>query len=660
MNTILKIITCLVCLALNGFYAAAAEGSASVPPAVVAPAPTFLPSDEAWRNLPPHPRLFANAARIEALKAQSDEVSRQLLELLNYETEKKLTLGPIDYPATGFLMSQMRNVQGRILGLALSYRLTGDKRFFVRARDELLRLADLPEWRPSHFLDVGEAALAAGVGYDWLHDGLTPTERERVAAAIVRNAILPSLEVQDVPHSWLRGDFNWTQVCHGGVVVAALAIAEREPSLARQVTERAIVNFDRVGATYGPDGIYAEGGGYWAYGTGFHVILIEALRTALGTSCGLEKFPGFLKTGEFATQLLAPTGTDFNYSDHSEGVASNDPVMIWFARENRDRSLARGKLAVFARNHALALGGADPGSGPKYSGSRHFPFEVLWWDPSLPAGSDTRARHWTADGVLPLAVLRSAWDDPAAAYIAIKGGTSNHSHAHMDAGGFILETDGVRWAVESGTQDYGTMRKGGFNLWDYSQDSARWSTFRVGPDGHNILRFDGARQNVDGKGTIRALPAADDGTIGNVVELSSIYAGQVARVTRTVRLQPNRTICITDDWTALAGRPVTASAQWLTRSEVTRTPGGLRLSQSGKTLEIEVRAELAGSSVSDLVIVVEDVSAARAAHDSPNPGLTRILFNLPTPAGTAATLHLRVRTLPLIVKNEHLHRDHSP
>jgi hypothetical protein len=60
----------------------AADSIASAPPASAATAPAFLPSDEAWAKLPPHPRLFANAARIDALKAQSDEVSRQLLDLL--------------------------------------------------------------------------------------------------------------------------------------------------------------------------------------------------------------------------------------------------------------------------------------------------------------------------------------------------------------------------------------------------------------------------------------------------------------------------------------------------------------------------------------------------------------------------------------------------
>ncbi|MBC8039493.1 MAG: heparinase II/III family protein, partial [Opitutaceae bacterium] len=499
-------------------------------------APAFLPSEEAWAKLPPHPRLFADVARIEALKRQNDEITRQLRVILKHETEKKLTLDPVTYPPTGFLMGQMRNVQGRILSLALSYRLTGDKRYFTKAREELLTLAALPEWRPSHFLDTGEAALAAGVGYDWLHDDLSPDDRDRVAQAIVKNAILPALETPDEPNSWVRGDFNWTQVCHGGVVVAALAIAEREPALARKVVARAVNNFDRVGATYAPDGTCAEGPGYWAYGTGFHVILVEALRSALGTGCGLEKYPGFLKTSDYAAQMISATGRGYNYSDSGEDYLDEDPIMLWFARERRDRSIARAKLAAFDRNHAIITGGTDSVAGRKYSAHRHLPLELFWWDPPMPAGQNSRPLHWTASGVLPLGVMRSAWDDRTASFLAIKGGTPNHSHAQMDVGSFILETDGVRWAVDLGSENYNTMRKAKLDLWNYSQDSTRWTCFRVGPEGHSILRFDGAYQNVNGKAEIRALPAAADGTLGNVVELSPLYAGQVARVERTVKL----------------------------------------------------------------------------------------------------------------------------
>jgi len=271
-------------------------------------APTILvaPAEATWAKLPGHPRLLANAARFEALKTPTEEVSRQLLVLLKQQAKEALAGEPINFPATGFLMGPARQAQGRILALALSYRLTGEKRYCVKAREELRRLCDLPEWRPSHFLDVGEASLAAGLGLDWLYDELSTEERDRIAKAIVQNAILPSLEVPSGNGSWVDGDFNWTQVCHTGVIVGALAIAEREPALARQVVERAVRHMGKVGGTYAPDGAYAEGPSYWSYGTSFHVILIEALRSALGTrhELQLREIPGLSE----ACRLQQPDG----------------------------------------------------------------------------------------------------------------------------------------------------------------------------------------------------------------------------------------------------------------------------------------------------------------------------------------------------------------
>ncbi|MBC7806470.1 MAG: heparinase II/III family protein, partial [Akkermansiaceae bacterium] len=546
-----------------------------------ASSPAALPlTDANWKRLPPHPRLFADPARITAVKSRKDEISQQLLALLQNDAESKLVSEPLVYPPTGFLLDPVRKVQGRILTLALAYRLTGDKRYFERARKELLQLADLPEWRPSHFLDVGEAALAAGVGLDWLYGDLTPEERERIANAIVKNALLPSLDVKEGTNSWVDGDFNWNQVCHGGLVVGALAVAEREPELARRVVDRAVRNLPKAGAAYAPDGSYPEGPSYWAYGTTFHVILVEALRSVLGTAGGLDRMPGFLQTTDFMEQMKAPTGQDYNFSDyHKRG--KSEPILLWFAKERGRRETAREELENLAAAHRTILD-APAGERRDIPLSRHFALEVLWWNPELPPMRAATALplHWTASGSLPIAVLRSAWGDPNATYLAIKGGTPNQSHGHMDVGSFVLEAGGVRWALDLGTESYDKMRAAKLNLWNYSQNSSRWTTFRVGPEGHNLLRFDGALQDITGKAEIRALPVTN-GVVGDVVDLTPLYRGQVAKAERTVRMYPDRSVSITDEWTT-GDRPVRASFQWLTTATVTRTSDGVRLEQAGR------------------------------------------------------------------------------
>ena len=171
----------------------------------------------------------------------------------------------------------------------MAYRLTGDARFFARAKNDLLTVAAFPDWNPGHFLSVGEMSFAVAIGYDWLYQQLQPSER-----AVIRQALLAkslslarSAYISASPTSralsWVINTNNWNQVCNGGVLSAALAIAEDEPALAREVIAGVRVSMPRGLAAYSPDGATPEGPGYWTYGTTYAVIAFAELESALGT-----------------------------------------------------------------------------------------------------------------------------------------------------------------------------------------------------------------------------------------------------------------------------------------------------------------------------------------------------------------------------------------
>jgi hypothetical protein len=521
-----------------------------------------------------HPRLFASDKKIAAIKLQTDNLSQQLLFIIKADAEKRVTAEKIIYPNDKSNMAASRNVQGRIISLAMAYRLFGDKRFLQKAKEELLQLAAIKDWGVGHFLDVGEASLAAGIGFDWLYNDLSEIERKIIADAIKNNALLPSLLVKETPNnsSWVNGNFNWNPVCHGGLMVGALAIAEREPELSKQIIERGLKYIPIAGDAYSPDGAFAEGPSYWSYGTSFYVLAIEALRTALGTSKGLEKIPGFLKTADYNTQMMGATGEDYNYSDyHIEH--GNEPVMLWFAKELSRPDLSKTEvenintmhLAWLKNSNEQSVGYALPLENSKVVQSRHTPFEILWWNPALIEQTNKvkAPLQWTATGLMPIGVMRSSWSDPNASFVAIKGGTPDNSHGHMDAGSFILEADGVRWAVDLGTESYDKMRAAKLDLWNYSQSSNRWSTFRCGPEGHNIVRFNNERQLITGNGQVKRLQLKN-GLMGNEADLPSLYLNKASKVLRTVLLHPDRSFTIQDEWIT-KDSAVTYSFQWLTK-----------------------------------------------------------------------------------------------
>jgi hypothetical protein len=537
-------------------------------------------------------------------------------------------------------------VQGRIISLALAYRLFGDKRYLLKAKEELLQLASLKDWGTGHFLDVGEASLAAGIGFDWLYAELSSTERKTIAAAIKNNALLPSLKVKEEDGSWVNGNFNWNPVCHGGLIVGALAIAEVEPELAKQIVDRGIKNIPTAGDAYSPDGAFAEGPSYWSYGTSFYVIAIEALRSVFNNSADLEKIPGFLKTADYNNQMVGATGEEYNYSDyHLENL--NEPIMLWFAKELKRPDLIKDELNDINRLYEMWLNGSRTIPGKKIVQSRHTPLELLWWQPSLAkqkkTGSDPL--HWTADGLMPIGVMRSAWNDPKATFVAIKGGTPNNSHGHMDAGSFILEADGVRWAVDLGTESYDKMRAAKLDLWNYSQNSSRWTTFRVGPEGHNILRFDGELQLITGKGEVKEL-TDKNGEMGNQADLTSLYSNKAKKVTRTVLLHPDHSVSIHDEWT-IKEQSTDVTFQWLTKAKATKTGDGLLLQQDAQSLKLTIEQPVSLKNVS---VEIEDVSAAKSIQDSPNPGLSRIVIKISSQANSDGKLF--IRAIPGSIKTE--------
>lgn len=587
--------------------------------------------ESAWEKLPPHPRLFAKDMRWAALKQQVTNVvvSRQLFAVVRETAERALEQPLVVYVDQGaFWHAPMRQAQGRILALAMTYRMTGDARFLARAKLEMRTLADLPNWYPQHFLDTAEGALGMAVGLDWLHDALTPEERAHFANAIIEKALRASLLVKD-DKTWVSGNNNWTAVCHGGLVVAALAVAEREPELARRIVERALKNMPRYAQLYAPVGAYSEGPDYWAYGTTFYALMAEALRATFGTTCDLERAPGFLQTADYTLQLTAPSGQLFNFADNGSSLGC-EPVMFWFARELRRSDLLERELT-----NLNSLAGVIASGTPRADASRMLPLALLWRDgSSATARPPARALTWWSEGgSQPQAVLRSAWNDSRASFVGLKAGRADDSHAHMDIGSFILEADGVRWAVDLGRESYPHARANGIpnaDLFNTKQDSKRWSIFRCGPESHNLLRFNNAAPRVDATAEIRPLPPGEDAP-GFIVDLSPVVRGPVASAQRRFTLRPDRSVIIRDEWTT-AGHASEVSWQWLTHATATIEPDGFALKQSGQTLRLRA------TSTAKVTFAIEDVSQPKNKFDSANPGLSRLVIRLQTPTQTSAQL----------------------
>lgn len=142
-------------------------------------------------------------------------------------------------------------------------------------------------------------------------------------------------------------------------------------------------------------------------------------------------------------------------------------------------------------------------------------------------------------------IYRSGWNSKNDTYLGIKGGTASTSHAHMDAGSFIYEQAGVRWAMDLGMQDYYSLESKGVDLWDIKQQSQRWNVFRIGSSVHNTLTINGQNHQVNGFAELTHLNGNTKNK-GVNVDLTSTLGQAVHQATRTIILAPDNTLEVTD------------------------------------------------------------------------------------------------------------------
>ncbi|MCO6045074.1 heparinase II/III family protein [Aeoliella sp. ICT_H6.2] len=523
---------------------------------------------------PEHPRLLITADDFEQLserRASDPELDAMLSQIVE-AADSSLDAPLLERKMTGRrLLSISRQARDRITQWAMAYRLTGDERFAKRAEEEMLNVCEFSDWNPSHFLDVGEMAAAVGLGYDWLYDQLPADSRQRIREGLRDKAV--ALIEND--YWWQRTTNNWNSVCYGGMAIGALAIAEDEPELARRVVEMAVANNPRALREYEPDGVYPEGPGYWNYGTTYQVLLIDTLRTALGDDLGLCT-PALESSGAFVAHATGPTGKTFNFSDGGDRVGA-PTALFWIANEANTPAWAKATARLTSSRKRKRSSAFDP----------------LWRSPS-PESGEPLALSWRGRGHQPVAMFRTSWTDPNAMFLAAKGGRASTNHGHMDAGSFIFEADGVRWAVDLGGVNYNTYEQKGINIWDRKQGGERWKMYRYGNWTHNTLTVNDKEHNVDGFAELTNYAPLIEDRGELEVDLSKVLPDVQQASRQFVFDAANRQVTINDQ---LEGVKPGAEIRWtlVTRAKVDIDGNHVTLAQDGKQLAVTLDSKTSGS-----------------------------------------------------------------
>lgn len=448
---------------------------------------------------------------ISDLKSQADEIVSSPLP--SYE-DSDITR-----------ISAAGTISHNIQVCSLIYKLSGEGKYKARAISELENAAAFPDWNPkAHFLDTATIACGFALGYDWLYDDLTQEQRERFARTLYDYAVVPAqtefaARVNGSGYcdfNWTQNAYNWNAVCNSGIVVACLAIAD-EPEYkdaAAELVSKCLRSVQQSIGSFSEDGAWPEGAIYAAYLMGYYMTMTEALTTALGKDYGYGRVSA---VGSFHNFIVRITGLNevFNFGDGGEAMASYGGFMV-YSRRSGDAFYAAYKNELINKEKSAA-GVLD----------------VLYYDPRL-ADYDMNATQAVGDGcfsAINTAVFHKGVFGVDAAFAGIHGGYNNVPHGHLDAGTFVYDVSGVRFASDLGQDNY--------NLYAYwktnpAAEKNRWAYYRLRAEGHNTLVINpdgGPDQAVMSESRITAYRSAD--TYGYaILDMSDAYAKNVSRVNR--------------------------------------------------------------------------------------------------------------------------------
>lgn len=572
--------------------------------------------DSAFK-IPHHPRLLLPAAQEKQIlkEINQDAGLKQIHQAVLTGADKMLSLPGLERVMTGKrLLDVSRDALKRIYYLAYAYRLTQDKKYLQIAERDILAVSAFKDWNPSHFLDVGEMTMAVAIGYDWLYHDLAPDTRRAAAKAILEKGINPSLDKRY--NNWLNITNNWNQVCNSGITFGAIATFEEHPTLSAMLVNRAIKSVVLPMKQYAPDGAYPEGYAYWEYGTSFNVMLISALESVFKQDFGLSKPAGFLQTAGYMANMTGPSGKPFNYSD-SRAVAEFNPALFWFASRLKDPTL------LWVSKEQL--------KNPKILNNRLLPSAILWAkNISLNSAQPPKTGFWLGNGPTPVALMRSSWTDSLATFVGFKGGSPATSHAHMDVGSFVVEAQGIRWAMDLGMQEYESLESKGIDLWNSKQDAQRWKIFRYNNLAHNTLTVDSNFQQVGGKGVFIS-SAGNKGFMNAVVDMHTLYANKLKKTLRGVALIDKKTVLIRDE-VETGDQDITLRWSMVTPAAIkVLNAHTIELSSQGKKCYLSI--ETAGR-----IDIRQWSTTPLTDYDAPNSGTTIIGFTIKLPANSSRAI----------------------
>lgn len=524
-----------------------------------------------------HPRLFFSKGEETAIlrKAKHNTLLAQLIAVLKKEADKKLTVSPQVYKPNTVLLAISREQINRIVTLAMAYRLFNNKVYAKKVEEELVNVCSFDAWHPEHFLDVAEMTTAVAIGYDWCYDFLSLATRQTVEKAIREKAFAPAWPIYKSgdKNSPFSRDTNWNMVCNSGMVNGAIAIGDKYPEDAKDIIQYAVKNTPNILQIFAPEGVCNEGPAYWSYNGIYMALFFDNLKRNVHDHLELTQYKGLDNTARFYMSLVGPSKQTFNYADASGEIDYNG-TFFFLSRYYR-----QPEVAAFYRN-LLTAALKEYAHAGHFGFPRYFFLSIPWFDNATLSKPQGEYKLDIFNGITDIVVLNGkSNDDNNRLYLAAKTGRPNWPHNQLDVGTFVVDSEGQRWGVDLGADDYDLP-----GFWDYKPGGQRWNYFRNTNLAHNTLSIDNKLSNPEGQGELIRSNKNNTNPYA-IFDMTSSYQEQASSVLRGFKLLSPDTILIRDE---VILKPDGNKVAWrfLTNADVKIEANRAILSQSGKSFYI--------------------------------------------------------------------------
>ncbi len=496
-----------------------------------------------------HPSSIIGKEDIEKIKLliETNKTAKDYFDVLKTRRERyDLYTDVIEYDNT-YNHGQGLNTNSIsiIQDFSFLYKITNDSKYAERAKKELLNICDYPNWNENHLLDTADLARGAAIGYDWLYDYLTDSEKEIVKNAIIEKALKKELELSQKYRWFDDSESNWGIVCNSGFIFAALTIADESNfNITLPIVNNSLKNISKSLSLLYEDGSSIEGPTYWRYATSSLMYVNTVVKNLLDIKEPFSEIVDYSGMEDYLLYSYSNNGY-FNYSDSENAVFINGELGLWLGKINNSSKAVKYARTIWNKEN--------------YSS----PFNLIWYIPEL----DTECEEWDLDKYFDkkqVVFMKSEFDSNNMTYVGFKGGVTGEAHGDLDIGTFVYDILGVRWAIDLGIETYTSD-----SVFNRDMFGVRWKYYRKKAEGHNTLVIGDSMfsdQVVGSKSNMKEVNLNIEEPYV-ILDMTPAYKDKAANIERKLQLINNRkNLVIEDNFTLKQCEEV--SWQMHTKSEI--------------------------------------------------------------------------------------------